>query len=112
MKNIIVVIYPAVKKITFVLESDSPTEDILEMVFARFNNGSGMECKEFIKASVRSLSVNDIVGVNGKLFQCLPMGWKEVSELYVSDLEDRVSKHPSFERFGSWFALEEEMRLE
>lgn len=108
-KNLIHVIYPAQKVISFVLEADFPTQDILEMVFARFNNGSGMECKEFTSAGIRSLSVNDIVCVNGQYFQCLPFGWEEVSGEFVNKLEDEVRNHFRFDFAGAWFALNEIM---
>lgn len=109
MKNLIHVIYPAQKTVSLVIETDLGTNDILEMVFARFNNGSGMECREFTSAGVRSLSVNDIVCVNGKYFQCLPFGWEEVSGGFVSKLEDEVRNHPRFDFAGAWFALSEVM---
>jgi hypothetical protein len=109
MNHQIKVIYPAQAVIEFVLEADFPTEDILEMVFARFNNGSGMEYKDFLDSRLRSLSVNDIVGVDGRLFQCQSSGWKEVDEQYVAALEDEVRNNLWFVSHGPWFALSEVM---
>lgn len=108
-KNLIHVIYPAQKTISLVIESDLETNDILEMVFAKFNNGSGMECEQFINSAIRSLSVNDIVCVNGKFFQCLPCGWEEVSTEYVNELEEEVENYPRLAFCGPYFALYEVM---
>ena len=83
-------------------------EDNLERVFAEWNHGSGMECKMFIESNKRSLSVNDIVCVNGKYYQCKSFGWKQVTDEYVYQLEEDVAKNPR--RFeGAWFALSEVM---
>ena len=83
-------------------------EDNLERVFAEWNDGSGMECKMFIESKKRSLSVNDIVCVNGKYYQCQSCGWKEVTTEYVINLEKEVATHPR--RFdGAWFALSDVM---
>ena len=103
-KNLIHVIYPDEAVISFVMITDMSTDDILERVFAEWNHGSGMECELFVKSQKRSLSVNDIVCVNGVYFQCASFGWNEVSLAYVVDLENEVSAHPSRVE-GAWFAL-------
>ena len=103
-KNLIHVIYPDEAVNSFVLTTDMSTADILERVFAEWNHGSGMECELFVKSQKRSLSVNDIVCVNGVYFQCASFGWNEVSLAYVVDLENEVSAHPSRTE-GAWFAL-------
>ena len=107
-KNLINVILPADKVISFVHESDNTVEDILESVFGMFNHGSGVESELFLNSKCRSLSVNDIVCVNGKYHQCLPCGWNEVTEQFVYDLEDDVENNPNMIH-GPWFALNDVM---
>ena len=53
-----------------------------------------MECELFIKSNVRSLSVNDIVCVNGTFYQGDSFGWTEVDAEYVNQLEKEVATHP------------------
>lgn len=104
MKNLIHVIYPGEAVFSFVMENTLSPEDNLERVFAEWNHGSGMECKRFIESKKRSLSVNDIVSVNCKYYQCLSFGWKEVSVDYVNKLEEDVKNNPEIIH-GPWFAL-------
>lgn len=108
-KNIIHVIYPAQKTIAFVHESDETVETILESVFGMFNHGSCQESELFLKSKIRSLSVNDIVCVNGRYFQCAPFGWNEVSPEYVTQLEKDVANAPMTSLHGPWFGLSEVM---
>lgn len=108
MKNIVSVIYPSEKTISFVHDS-APWASILEQIFAMFNHGSGCESELFVKSKVRSLSVNDIVYVDGKYFQCASLGWNEVSVDYVNQLESDVDHHPTTKLHGSWFGLSEVM---
>jgi hypothetical protein len=103
-KNLIHVIYPDESVTSFVLESGDTIDNILEMVFSQFNHGSGMESDLFVGTKKRSLSVNDIVCVNGKYYQCLSFGWKQVTNEYVIDLENDVANHPRRIE-GAWFAL-------
>ena len=107
-KNLIHVILPADKVISFVHESDDTVENMLEATFGMFNHGSGIESELFLNSKCRSLSVHDIVCVNGKYFQCESFGWKEVAPQYVNDLEEAVANHPS-RHHGAWFALSEVM---
>jgi hypothetical protein len=107
-KNLVHVIYPDEALYSYVIINDMSAEDNLERVFAEWNHGSGMECKMFIESKKRSLSVNDIVCVNGKYYQCKSFGWKQVTDEYVYQLEEDVAKNPR--RFeGAWFALSEVM---
>lgn len=108
-RNLIHVIYPDEAVISFVLESDDTVENILEMVFASFNHGSGMECERFVKSKKRSLSVNDIVAVNFTYFQCKSFGWKQVPVEFVNQLEKEVATHPLRFVHGAWHALSEIM---
>jgi hypothetical protein len=103
-RNLINIIYPDEAVNSFVMTNDMSTADILERVFAEWNHGSGMECEMFVKSKKRSLSVNDIVCVNGTYFQCANFGWHEVSPEYVNALEKEVANHPSRVE-GAWFAL-------
>jgi hypothetical protein len=109
MKNIVSVIYPSEKTISFVHDSVDPMEAILEHTFAMFNHGSGSESELFVNSKVHSLSVNDIVCVNGQYFQCASVGWHEVSVDYVKQLESDVDNHPTTKLHGSWFGLNEVM---
>ena len=107
-KNLIHVILPADKVISFVHESDDTVENILEATFGMFNHGSGVESELFLNSKCRSLSVHDIVCVNGKYHQCLPCGWSEVTTDYVNQLEEDVENNPRRAE-GAWFALSEVM---
>ena len=107
-KNLVHVILPSDKVISFVHESDDRVEDILEAVFGMFNHGSGIESELFLKSKCRSLSVNDIILLNGVYFQCLPCGWKEVSMDFVNQLEEDVENNPNMVH-GPWFALNDVM---
>ena len=107
-KNLIHVIYPDEAVYSFVTINDMSVEDNLERVFAEWNHGSGMECKMFIESKKRSLSVNDIVCVNGKYFQCQSFGWKQVTAEYVNQLEQDVANSPRRSE-GAWFALSDVM---
>lgn len=108
-KNLIHVILPADKVISFVHESDDTVENILETVFGMFNHGSGIESELFLNSKCRSLSVNDVVAVNGKYYLCESFGWKEVTAEFVYDLEDEVENNPNMIH-GPWFALQDVMR--
>jgi hypothetical protein len=85
MENKIVVIYPAEKTIVLWRDVTVKDADLLEQIFAEFNCGSGQECSEFIDARVRSLSVNDFVGIEGNWYQCRSVGWESVTREFVND---------------------------
>jgi hypothetical protein len=107
-KNLIHVIYPDEATYSYVVTNDMSVTDNLERVFAEWNHGSGMECEMFIKSNKRSLSVNDIVCVNTKYFQCQSVGWNKVTDEYVYQLEqDVANSHRRSE--GAWFALSDVM---
>jgi hypothetical protein len=108
-RNIIHIIYPADKVVSFVHESDDTVDSILESAFAMFNHGSGSESELFLKSNYRSLSVNDIVGINGKYYLCESFGWKEVTAEFVNDLEEEVENNPLTLSHGPWFGLNEVM---
>jgi hypothetical protein len=107
-RNLIHIIYPDEFTFSFIMETDMSTDDILERVFAEWNSGSGMESELFVKSQKRSLSVNDIVCVNGAYFQCASFGWNEVTPEYVNQLEETVARHPH-RHDGAWFALSDVM---
>ena len=104
--NIVNVIYPDEFTAGFIIKTDGEMDhhDILEMVFAQWNHGSGLESELFINSKKRSMSVNDIVCVNGRYYQCESFGWKEVTSDYVNQLEEAVENHPR-RSDGAWFAL-------
>ena len=113
----ITVIHPGEFTATYNVESNAPDLELLEEVFANWNAGSGCEIERFLKAKVRSLSVNDIVKIDnpvrmeGKYYLCESLGWTEVTKEFVSNLEETVKSHPDFEDNGSWFVLNDVMRL-
>jgi len=109
MKNIVHVIYPCEKVISFIHESDDTVDSILESVFAMFNHGSGVESEMFLNSKCRSLSVNDIVAVNGKYHLCESFGWKKVTAEFVNDLEEEVENNPLTLAYGPWLGLSEVM---
>jgi len=108
-KNLVHVILPADKLISFVYESDDTVENILEVVFGMFNHGSNSESELFLNSKCRSLSVNDVVAVNGKYYLCESFGWKQVTAEFVNDLEEEVENNPNMVH-GPWFALQDVMR--
>jgi uncharacterized membrane protein len=108
-RNIVHIIYPCEKVISFIHESDNAVDSILESVFAMFNHGSGVESEMFLNSKCRSLSVNDIVAVNGKYHLCESFGWKEVTAEFVNDLEEEVENNPLTLAHGPWFGLSEVM---
>jgi hypothetical protein len=110
VKNTVRIIYPDEYSLIFNFETDANIEvnDILEMIFAQWNHGSGLESELFIRSKKRSLSVGDIVCVNNRYFQCASFGWNEVTSEYVTQLEKEVATHPR-RHDGAWFALSEVM---
>lgn len=109
MKNLIQVMYPDESVHSYVIYSEQQTvERILETVFNEWNNGSGVECEQFLRSKKRSLSVNDIVCVNGVYFQCVPVGWKQVDSAYVDDLEKAVALS-KYRNTSAYMALSEVM---
>ena len=107
-KNLVHVIYPADKVVSFVHYSDDTVENILEVVFGMFNHGSYSESELFLKSNYRSLSVNDIVGINDKYYLCESFGWKEVTAEFVNDLEEEVENNP-YMIHSPWHALQNVM---
>ena len=108
-RNIVHIIYPCEKVISFIHESDDTVDSILESAFAMFNHGSGVESEMFLNSKCRSLSVNDIVAVNDKYHLCESFGWKEVTAEFVNDLEEEVENNPLTLAHGPWFGLNEIM---
>jgi hypothetical protein len=53
---------------------------LLAQAFERFNNGSGHEDPSYFARKLRSLSVGDVVMVNGDAYSCDPAGWSPVSK--------------------------------
>ena len=109
--NLVHVIYPAEFTAGFIIKTNGEVDphEILEMVFAQWNHGSGLESEMFVKSNKRSLSVNDIVCVNGRYWQCASFGWNEVTAEYVNELEKDVATNPRRFTNGAWFALNDVM---
>lgn len=68
---------------TFGLEvnADASDEQIADAIFSGFNNGSGREWNLFRFAHIRSMSVGDMVAVDGRWYECYCIGWKKVDVL-------------------------------
>lgn len=64
---------------------NAPRSQVLEILFGRFNHGSGEECQDFLYRKCRSLSVNDFVRLNGEWFQCRSQGWDSVTRASVKN---------------------------
>ena len=110
MKFIITVNYPGCQSRTFAHTSKYEDKKVvLEEIFAMFNHGSCRESEMFLKSGMRSLSVNDFVRVNTQWFQCCSVGWKEVTEEYVDQLEKEVVDHPAYNLHGGFYCLDQIM---
>lgn len=107
MKNIIHVLYPDDKTFGYVIVTNNKVtvETLLEQVFAEWNHGSGKECDLFKSGKTRSLSVNDIVCINGNYYQCKSSGWRNVTPSYVTSLEQKVNSHPFRLTNSPWYVL-------
>jgi hypothetical protein len=110
-KNLIHIIYPDDFSSSFIMETEGEVEEkaILEQVFAQWNSGSCQESKLFIKSQIRSMSVNDIVCVNGHYYQCLSIGWDAVTPDYVTKLIEEVANHPKRSECGPYRCLDDIM---
>jgi hypothetical protein len=61
---------------TFSLSVEAPSEQAaLEITFAKLNHGSGEEAEGY---RLRSLSVGDIVILNGTAYLCASLGWERI----------------------------------
>jgi hypothetical protein len=49
-----------------------------EDAWAQWNAGSGHETQEFYNAEVRSMSVGDVIEINGTYHQAKAIGWDEI----------------------------------
>lgn len=108
MKYLVHIIYPDEFLSSFIMDTNHTVDEVLEMVFAQWNHGSGCESEQFINSNKRSLSVNDIVCVNGTYFQCSSFGWTEVTPEFVNYLEEAVENHPR-RHDGAWSVLQDVM---
>jgi hypothetical protein len=52
-------------------------EAVLDVIFAGFNNGSGREWNLFRFSHIRSMSVEDMVAIDGNWYECDHCGWKK-----------------------------------
>lgn len=84
----------------------------LENAFDEFNAGSSRECPEFIAARIRSLSVGDLVKMDGVWNRCESCGWLIMTETevmeYMTAVEDKLIELRTLENDPSlppWFAI-------
>lgn len=69
----------ATEKLPVGSEIEWTGEETLETIFHEWNAGSGRECQEFLDSDRPSLSVGDIVQVEGEgAWICAPLGWKKI----------------------------------
>jgi hypothetical protein len=102
----ITIFFPGQRTLSYWLDSDKPVNEVLEIVFAQCNHGSGQECPMFLQENLRSLSVNDCVAVDDQYFQCKSVGWEEVNKDYPWDLDEMVRNHPEYKsQEDAWFVL-------
>ena len=75
------------------IEVDGDTaEEALEEVFRRFNHAIPGETGDLAeKHGTRSLSVGDVVKIDGKFWQCAMVGWREIPNL--NDMVERCHKN-------------------
>ena len=66
-------------------------EEVLEHIFAEWNNGSGRECGNFLSKGIRSLSVGDYVCVDGLWFRCESVGWNAQTHEEVNKWFDTLA---------------------
>ena len=84
--------------------------DVLELIFAGFNHGSGHEWPMFLKSKSRSLSVGDFVSICGTWYRCEGCGWKVVMSKFVNhwfvELERRVNSNTNTDlRIARWTSM-------
>lgn len=96
---------------TFSIDANSQSNaDILELVFAGFNSGSGQEWPMFLKAKIRSLSVGDFVFVGGIWYRCEGCGWKVATDDFINkwfiEFARRINSntHPDL-RIARWTTM-------
>lgn len=55
-------------------------EEVVDLsdLWERWNRGSGRESRAFIEAETRSLSVDDVVVLNGDAYRCDRVGWTTI----------------------------------
>ena len=70
---------------TFSLDTDKKPISILEMIFAEFNVGEGLLATAYRAKDLRSLSVGDVVIINGVSYACQRFGWKRTDEFHTKE---------------------------
>jgi len=106
--NYITIRYPYDRDINIVRNDRYTLED----AFAEFNAGSSHECEEFISARIRSLSVGDLVKLNGVWSRCESVGWSVMTEAevmeYMTAIESKLIELRTLENdpnLPAWFAI-------
>lgn len=86
------VIYPAdlphqpkSRRIYYRPETQESDLAILEEVYRQFNHVDGSEFVAFVEPPVRSLSVGDVVAIEGVHFVCVAFGWVKMKDDAVQD---------------------------
>ncbi len=60
----------------FYYEEELTDHEVLDIVWAQWNAGSGQESQDFKKANCRSMMVGDYVCINGTWHEVLKYGWR------------------------------------
>lgn len=105
--NSVCILLPGDTRPFEVIVEGNTINETLDNVFEGFNAGSPKEHPYFINSAMRSFSVNDLVRVDGRWFQCDPCGWSEVSAEYVDELVEMVHEEMSKGAHATaWSALD------
>ncbi|MFM2118203.1 MAG: hypothetical protein RL316_1393 [Bacteroidota bacterium] len=104
------IIYPGERDFHFVQTTRHSAEEMLELIFQQWNKESGQGSKKFLEYKTHSISVHDIVGINGKYYQRVLSGWEEMTLDQVKILQLEISNHPMRYVIGPRPTLHEIMR--
>ena len=63
---------------TFSLDTNKDHMVLLEMIFFEFNVGEGLLATAYRAKDLRSLSVGDVVIINGVSYECARFGWNKI----------------------------------
>jgi len=75
-------------------------EELLYDAFEMFNIGEGPVALEYRGRKLRSLSVGDVIAIDGRHYACAPVGWKEVPRSEIRWMAARQAEEYARERYG------------
>ena len=62
-----------------ITEVDVDSPDYLEDIWRQWNRGSSYETQEFYDAEERSMSVGDVIEIDGEFYQAKSIGFSEIT---------------------------------